>query len=262
MIICDNRRFAFIHIPKCAGTSVRRALRSIDSTGEAFFRIARHPQLGDVHLAHLTLADLAAFYPESFDRVANYRSMAIIRDPIARFYSAIFQRLREFEGIAQSAITTEMVVADARRVVAYLDGAPERLDLRHVHFNRQSDFIEWDGARIVHDLFAVDDMPAIARHIHAVVGIEIGEDRRNATTELRIGGFKRVQKLLRAPYVRLISTERRKRIREKMTAAGLYKPLEHRQFVQPGSAIDRFIRDYYARDFAIFEACTSRGLAA
>src|SRR5215468_7000541 len=109
MIICDDRQFAFVHIPKCAGTSIRRALRQADTTGEAFFRIADHPVMGLVHLAHLTLADLAEHYPDTLAQIARYRSMAIVRDPVERFYSAVFQRLREFKEVPQSAISPSLI---------------------------------------------------------------------------------------------------------------------------------------------------------
>lgn len=256
MIICDDREFAFIHIPKCAGTSVRRALRAIDTTGAAFFRIADHPAMGEVHLAHLTLTDVAHYYPDAFERISRYRSMAILRDPVARFYSAIFQRLREFKGVAQSAISAEMLEADAKRIMAYLETAPRRLNLEHVHFNRQSDFVELEGQRLIRDVFLVTDMAEAAHHIRSITGIDIGDDKRNRTTQLRFCAFRPLQRALRNRYASTVAPERRARIRERMTRAGLYEAVPKLQFAQPGSRVDRFIRDYYARDFEIVAECT------
>ena len=256
MIICDDRDFAFVHIPKCAGTSVRRALRQIDTTGEAFFRIDDHPAMGRVHLAHLTLAELAAYYPETLEKIARYRSMAIVRDPVERFYSAIFQRLREFKEIAQSAIDADTIEAESEKVIAHLEGASGHLDLEHVHFNRQSDFIELHGERAVRDIFPVTDMQSVARHIRGLTGVDIGQDRRNRTTQLRLSALRPMQRMLRDPYARLVSPERRARIRERMARAGFYTDVPKQRFIQPGGRIERFIRDYYARDFEIVEQCT------
>src|ERR1700744_524201 len=111
MIISDPHRFVFVHVPKCAGTSVRRALRAIDTSDGQFWRIGEHPEMGAVHFAHLTLPDLARYFPETLAKIRDYQSMAIIRDPRDRFFSAIFQRLREFRGIGQSVITPEMIEA-------------------------------------------------------------------------------------------------------------------------------------------------------
>jgi hypothetical protein len=255
MIICDTREFAFIHIPKCAGTSVRRALRGLDTTGEAFFRIADHPVMGPVHLAHLTLADLAEHYSDTFDKVVRYRSIAIVRDPLERFYSAVFQRLREFKHVAQSAISPELVEQQAAGSIAYLEAAPARLDLEHVHFNRQCEFVEHGGKRIVGNLFSVNRMAEAAHFIQGVTGVDIQGDRRNPTTELRFPLLQPLQRKLRDHYARLVPAERRARIRERMTRAGFYTEVPKQRFFQPGGRIETFVRDYYARDFKIFEEC-------
>jgi hypothetical protein len=258
MIICDDRQFAFIHIPKCAGTSVRRSLRGIDTTGEAFFRIADHPVMGSVHLAHLTLADLAEHYPETFDKVVRYRSMAIVRQPLDRFYSAIFQRLREFKEVAQSAISEEMLEADGEAVIAYLERASGRLDLEHVHFNRQCEFVELGRDRIVQDIFPVTRMSEAAEYVRQVAGVEIGDEKRNQTTQLRFGPLRPLQRLLRERYAKLVSAERRASIREKMTRAGFYAEVSKERLVKSGGRIERFVRDYYARDFELFEQSENR----
>jgi len=257
MIISDDHRFIFVHIPKCAGTSIKRELKSIDTTGGRFFPIGEHPQLGTIHLAHITLADLEIHFPESFAKLQDYRSFAIVRDPMDRFFSAIFQRLREFGGQGQSAITAEMIDQEARKIIRYLERAPERLDLEHVHFNRQSDFVELRGWRIVQELFAVEQMAEVRRHIHAVTGIEIGAERRNRTTEMSLSALKPLQRMLRGPYSKLFSAEFRADVRDKMTRAGFYKDIPKQQFVRPDSAVAAFVRDYYRRDFELHQECLS-----
>jgi hypothetical protein len=258
MIISDDHEFAFIHIPKCAGTSMRRALRGLDTTGETFFRIADHPMMGLVHLAHLTLADVAEHYPDTVDKIGRYQSMAIVRDPLERFYSAVFQRLREFKLVAQSAISADLVEEDAQSVIAYLEWAPGRLNLEHVHFNRQCEFVELEGKRIVQHIFPVTRIAEAAKYIHRVTGVEIGEDRRNPTTELRFAALRPVQRMLRDRYATLVPAERRARIREKMTRAGFYSEIPKQRFFQPGGKIERFVRSYYARDFEILQECERR----
>ena len=255
MIISDDHGFIFVHIPKCAGTSIKRRLKHIDTTGGRFFPIGDHPELGAIHLAHITLADLQAYFPESFAKLYDYRSFALVRDPMDRFFSAIFQRLREFGGQGQSAITPEMVEDEGRKIIRYLESAPERLDLEHVHFNRQSDFIELRGRRMVQEVFAVEQLAEAGRYVEAVTGIKIGEERRNRTTEMSFGALKPLQRMLRAPYSKLFSAEFRADVREKMTRAGFYKDIPKQQFVHPGSAVAQFVRDYYRRDFVLHEEC-------
>ena len=63
--------------------------------------------------AHIPLSDLAAHFPEEYEKIAAYRSFAVVRDPRARFLSAIFQRLREFKHLNQSAMTERRVEEEA-----------------------------------------------------------------------------------------------------------------------------------------------------
>lgn len=257
MIISDKLGFAFVHIPKCAGTSVKRVLRAIDTTGLTFRGIANHPEMGTVHMAHLTMSDFATYYPDEFERVSRYRSMAIMRDPTERFHSAIFQRLREFKEVPQSAISAAMIESEARDVISYLESAPHRLDVEHVHFNRQSDFIELDGERIVERLFSLDNMAAAIDHIHRLTGVQVGKDHENRTTQFRFRALRPIQRLLRDPYVHLVPSDRRLWIREKMTRARLYQELPKQQFGRTDGSTARFIREYYARDFELLAACAT-----
>lgn len=262
MIISDDHRFVFVHVPKCAGTSFRRALRTIDTSDGEFWRIGEHPEMGKVHFAHLTLSDLTQYFPVTFARVCDYQSMAIVRDPRDRFFSAIFQRLREFRGQGQSAITPAMVEAEAEAIQRYLESGPERLDLEHVHFNRQCDFIELDGRRIVRQVFTLDRMEDAASYVARITGVKIGGERRNRTTEMRFRALKPLQRMLRTPYSLLVSAKLRTDIREKMTRAGFYEDVSKQEYIQPGNMIDGFILDYYARDFLLYEECRSESVHA
>ncbi len=258
MIISDDHRFVFVHVPKCAGTSLRHALRAIDSSGGAFRAIGEHPEMGSVHFAHLPLADVARYFPQAFEKVCDYRSMAIVRDPLDRFFSAIFQRLREFGGTGQSAITPEMIEREAAAIIRHLESRPARLDAEHVHFNRQADFIEFDGRQIVRQVFPLERLADAVRWIAQTTGVEIGEERRNRTTEFSISSLRPIQRLLRAPYARLIPAERRTKIREQMARAGFYRDIPKQRFVSPGGVAEQFIRHHYSRDFAIYEHSLER----
>lgn len=254
MILSDAHRLAFVHIPKCAGVSIKQPLRALDSTQGRYSRIGEHPQLGRIHFAHIPLADFAEHFPEDWAKLRTYRSFAVLRDPRERFLSAMFQRLREFRGANQSDITPARVEQEAEGVIAYLESAPERLDLEHVHFNRQYDFVFRGEERIVQDLFAIEDMAAITAFVAERTGIAIAEERKNLSTELRFGALRPVVRLLRQPYAALVPYAARNRLRAKMTRAGLYGHATRQPMIPAGGRIDGFIRTYYARDFELHAA--------
>ncbi len=254
MILSDEHRLAFVHIPKCAGVSIKQPLRPLDSTGGQYSRIGDHPLLGRIHFAHIPLTDLAEHFPDDWAKLRAYRSFAVLRDPRERFLSAMFQRLREFRGANQSDITPARVEQEAASVIAYLESGPARLDLEHVHFNRQCDYVFRDGERIVQDLFAIENMGAITAYVADRTGIAIAEERRNRSTELRLGALRPVVRLLRRPYAAIIPYAARNRLRARMTRAGLYGQATRQPMIRPGGHVDGFIRDYYAQDFALHAA--------
>jgi hypothetical protein len=255
MIISDEHRLAFIHIPKCAGVSVKQPLRTIDSTHGNFSRIGDHPVLGRIHYAHILLRDLADHFPEEWTKLRDYRSFAVVRDPTERFTSAMFQRLREFKGLNQSDITPQRFEAEADEVMRHLENTPERLGLEYVHFNRQTDFLFLDGKRIVETLFPIENMAAITAYIARETGVAVQEERKNRSTEIRLGSLKPVARLLRRPYAALVPYAARNKLRQKMVNAGLYTDAKRRPLVRAGSSIEGFIRSYYAEDLKIHAAC-------
>jgi hypothetical protein len=254
MIISDDHRLAFLHVPKCAGVSVRQPLGQIDSTAGFYSRIGDHPDLGRIHFAHIVLRDLAGHFPEDFGKVRDYRSFAVVRDPILRFVSALSQRLREFKHAAQSEITAKRIEEEASDVIRQLDKGPDRLCLELVHFNRQIDYIDLDGVRIVDDVFAIERMAELMRYISERTGIAIGESRENRSTELRAGGLRPLVRALRRPYAAVVPYALRHRIRSGLLAAGVYGDVNKETLLPAGGRIEGFIRTYYAADFELHAA--------
>jgi hypothetical protein len=88
MIINKTNRFAFVHIPKCGGTSVRKVLDTFNEwsyLGNPW--IGETKKLGTVHFSHLPLQALRILFPEDLELVLKYESFALVRDPYERFFS-------------------------------------------------------------------------------------------------------------------------------------------------------------------------------
>lgn len=258
MIISDDHRLVFVHIPKCAGVSVKAPLRAIDSTDGAFSRIGDHPALGRIHYAHLVLRDMAAHFPAEWEKLKDYNSFAVVRDPADRFVSAMFQRLREFKGLAQSAITPALIEEEASEVIRTLERTPERLDLQYVHFNRQTDYLFYDGEQMVQHIFPIEHMPAIIAFIAQSTGITVAEEKKNRSTEFRFATIKPLIRLIRAPYAALVPYAVRNRLRSKMTQAGLYADAKKPAMLRPGGRVEGFVRAYYAEDTKTHAASLAR----
>ena len=97
MILSKPHKFAFIHIPKCAGTTVRNLLQSFDSMeGHFTSRVDTHPVLGQLDYVHMPLFVLRDYFPEEFEMVRDYWSFCCDAGSFARFASSVSQHLKMY----------------------------------------------------------------------------------------------------------------------------------------------------------------------
>lgn len=254
MIISDRHQFILVHIPKCAGVSIKQALRCIDDSAGDFSRIADHSELGRIHRAHVPIADLKLYFPDVFDKLHNYCSVAIVRNPVERFVSAIFQRMREFKGADQSAITPRTFRNEAEAVIRHMTAEKNgRLTLEYVHFQRQRDFIFDGDQQVVTNVFRLDQLDLAAELIARQTGISILQDERlNHSAELKAGALQPLVRWVRAPYALLLPVKLRQSIRSTLLGMGLYGHPEPTFFVPPGGNLERAVQDLYAADLELF----------
>ena len=177
MIISDAYRFAFLHIPKCAGSNVRQALEQYDerykslSAGleryaDSKYIFRPHGAEPFVDLPHLTLAQLQRHFPEEFFRITNYRSFAILRDPHERLMSSVSQRLRQYHGVLVQDLSDADMRQHLTRIlgqVAGLFGESAQLPFDFIHFQPQSSYVEHDGQTLVDHPVAITRLDVLHR---------------------------------------------------------------------------------------------------
>jgi hypothetical protein len=254
MIIDNVHRFAFVHIPKCGGSSVHAQLSKWDSRDAAFHRPGNHPQMGDVHFAHLPLAFLKTYYPADFDKLSRYSSFAVTRDPRARFVSATVQRLREFRGVHELNLDIKLVVNEAHQTIEWLSGRDAFCDLGYIHFSRQLDHVELAGRRVVANVFAIEDMGAFAVKLEATCGVTFDAERRENTSLASHSRLLAAVHSAKPLYSRLTSWKTRERLLLLMRRLKLRRPDALYVRLLRDRKIARFIEDYYAADFELHDA--------
>jgi hypothetical protein len=256
MIINDTHRFAFVHIPKCAGTSVRKQLEAFDKYEGAFDAKVLHPALGSVHLAHLPLDVLREHYPEAFDEISRYRSFAVLRDPKDRFISAIRQRLREFRGVPDTLVTNDVIMREADEVLNFLYRCPDTLELEYVHFMKQCSFVYLGRSRIIETLCTVDDLSPLARFVQENMGIQFDlNSEHNVSKNLRSPLVEKLVTFIRPAAVRVMPPKAKEFIWSKMVQAGLYEnsrsASKHSDAI---ASLEAAIEAFYSEDRKLFDA--------
>jgi hypothetical protein len=258
MIIDDNHRVVFVHIPKCGGTSVARQFGQLD-TSRLFRRKGEHDRLGLIHYAHIPLYYLRDHYPDEFAKVAAYDSFALLRDPHARFASATFQRIEEFGGVPRIQITGKRALAEARQVIHWLKQRDRFCDLEYIHFSRQCDYIFLDGEQIVRNIYTIEDMQIFGEDLGRITLLNFDADRReNANFASPYSGVFALLHGLKPIYSRLTSWALRERILLLLQSWNLQKPTSMYEAFRRDPEISDFVESYYAEDFALRRAAQQR----
>lgn len=278
MIISDSCRLAFIHIPKCAGTTVRSALESLDERYAVMTRgLEPHPErpftfrpasdapFADFH--HLTLRQLEKWFPEELVRLASCRTYALIRDPHERLFSSITQRLKQFGGVAVQDMTPSALaeaLEQALGKVADLLAKDADLPFDYVHFQPQADYIELGGRILVEHVYPTAQIARMqadmAAHL-ATFGVHLAPfhlSRQNSSKTHRFAvlhrlvarherGSRLVKKLLPVAAKRGL---RAIVYRDRGSLAGGF---------EPPPEVRAFVKKYYARDLELFARCSRDG---
>ncbi|WP_209507426.1 MULTISPECIES: sulfotransferase family 2 domain-containing protein [unclassified Ruegeria] len=253
MILSNSHRFVFIHIPKCAGTTVRTAILPFQENDSRFHKtVERHPELGPIDFRHMPLRLLAEVDPEAFEKLHCYESFALLRDPLERFRSSLAQRAKMYLGREFAQLSPDDIRAEVERVISYLRSEPRVIAPEFIHFSRQADFIFLDNRPLVRNLFPVERLDlfrdALVRHMGAD-DLEFGHSNR--TTVFRYPRLKHVLRSGSAIARRVLPNQTYEKLR-KTAREALMDPSKMANF----SVIDEprvrdFVESYYADDIVL-----------
>lgn len=278
MIISDSSSFAFVHIPKCAGTSVRTVLLAYDDRAhiyvEGYANASGLPEVfdvegfGPVKHNHLSLSAMRNVLPQELARIQEYRSLAIIRDPVPRFISCVSERVKHVEGRAISQVSKERIRKEIGLTIEELakrDADPATLwPLDLVTFQPQVSFVFLDGSCELSKIYRLDEMQDFyddaARHLgHDFEPATVSATSANRTEVIRNPALRAIDRkvpILRDTARRLLPQQFRSRIAapfKQGSGASLSWILE-----EPG--VGAFISEYYADDIALWRYSADRSV--
>lgn len=258
MIILNQKKFAFLHIPKCGGSTLQKWLRLRFTTSANFYGKTEHPEIGTVYREHLTLRQLKQHYPDALADLRANDTYAIIRDPLSRFESALGQYVNEMRGGNITLMAPEDITALAQDILDQLRQLNGGFRFELTHFQPQAAFIELEGERIVTHLRDLTAMDATIAELSAQLDVAPPEvTRQNERKEFR---FRPI-----APLLRGLDRIARAILPAKL--AGGLNALGGAIFQKPKSAkpspaldadIQRQIAEFYQRDFELFREVSQK----
>jgi hypothetical protein len=277
MLITDDQKMLFIHIPKCAGTSIRKSLSAITAFPvEAFMNdgIAihdaeklvqdasyDHPDLGRIKLDHLPLKSLRDYFPHVWSLLCGAHSFAVVRNPRDRFISGLRQRLREFKGLGQADVTTDELRREAQDVSAALEERDYFCDAEYIHLAKQADFTNLSGKRIVDKVFSMTALEEMRAWIASQCGTGVASFDNNYNQSLRLRGvLAHAAKTVKPIYKNAVPAQRRSKIRAWINSSPLVRPAaQNYGAINLGDDVEKFILQYYAEDWSLYEELHNPG---
>lgn len=257
MIISDKYRFIFIHIPKCAGSFIRRKLDLFDDYKGFFGANAPiNPLHGIYHYAHIPLYILKEFYPKEFEKIILYDSFVILRDPYERFSSSIAQRLKQFKNKPIHRLSSNEIHSEVDKVLRYLENQDEIDDYSYIHFTPQSQFVYFNDELLVKNLYTLNSLDKMLLHIKRIIGdqklIEVEDKTINLTDVYRNEYLRKIfesmRPLLSNTILPMIPEKFKKMIRK-----SLYSPQKYTNInVFNSREVRNFIGKYYHDDIELF----------
>lgn len=263
MIISPKHGFVFVHIPKCAGTSIRRQLGSCDEDAVSLAEAGSHPVLGRIDYGHVPLTTLRTHFPEHFAELRRLDAFAVVRDPLERFGSALRQSLWQFEKRPMTLIPHDELRELALRLLDDVAHGFGSLQPRYIFFSRQRDFILDGGEQVVKVLVPLDLVPDLLGYLSRRTGMEFDTGRRsNQNVELRYKGLGNL-------------AYRANDILRRRLPAGLHEGIKRQALkvlAGKGSAAEAsgilelpevraFVAEHYREDIDIYRRVSERGEA-
>lgn len=258
MIIDDQNRVVFIHIPKCAGTSIRRVLGKFDSyEGKWANAKSEHPELGRIDMGHLPLSILREYFPREYIKVQSYHSLAVLRDPYARFPSSLYQRLKMYGEKPVEQMSKAELNAALEETIALLSACSlgKCLPYDYIHFQRQTTYIFDQERQLVDNLYTMENLEALFQKLSDLTGVSVGLEEETSIGHSRV--YKtNVRRALGNLIKPLYTPEVQKFIPATTKARivrALYKPANQKfsDLLQTNMVRD-FVTSYYAEDIDLY----------
>lgn len=270
MIISDSHQFAFIHVPKAGGTSVREVLQPYDETnGKHYNRIDAHDVLGTIDYVHIPLFILREHFSKIYDKLNRYATYALIRDPFSRFPSALSQHQKIYKKqpiMDMNELEVRNAVDGIIRTLRDYDATTSYLPYQYIHFQRQVDFIYDQNRQIAMHVYDSKNISSMLDQLSETMGIAYGnrhvlQSKRFNPSLVYRNSMMRLAEGMAKPVLKSFLGQGTKQWLADRTRGLFYVPQNKKlaDVFESDYVLD-FVRSYYAKDIEMHEKLTSGGV--
>ncbi|MDG4649626.1 sulfotransferase family 2 domain-containing protein [Roseibacterium sp. SDUM158017] len=262
MIISTGRNFGFVHIPKCAGSTIKRQLLDLHDIEDRFTNSMRHPELGRINANHLPLHVLERHFPEAFAALRKVESYTLLREPMDRFVSGVAQFVRD-KGGEPGNMTPEEIRKTAYEIIDYMEKTPGLPDMEHTLFIRQSDYVSLGGMRIIDHVYSIDAIDDLMDRLEQEHGVKLLRGQVwNPTVTYKVPAMASRLKRLKHTAQKILPVAAYAHIRDLGVRLFTRKGAPNLTETLGGNArVRRFVDSYYAEDIALYDETLNAGRA-
>lgn len=194
MIINPKYRFIFVHIPKNAGSVIRKSLYDYGKYN-FYDKILEHPELGLIDFAHIPLKSLKKNFPADYRKFESFWSFAIIRNPYHRFSSSIAQHLNMYSKKNSKYLSVHQMKKEIDNAINFLEKYPQTqltLPLEYIHFQKQVDYIFVDQKKIIQTIVTTQKLDILEKEFFKQTGNKINLTNKDPVNQNLVCKFDNV----------------------------------------------------------------------
>jgi hypothetical protein len=262
MLISDANKFIFIHIPKCAGTSLRKSILKVDPNAIKFNYRDMHTELGRLDYTHIPLKELHDYFPTEWNKILNYSTLACVRDPYHRFPSSLAQKLRMYKGCEIRFLTSKKLAKEVDEVIETLSILPSNnvLPAEMIHFQKQVCYIFHDKQQIIKTVIDVSQVEIYLAQLFNTLDTQIfspprTQHKHNATMKYKIDLYRNFDQYVLDPIYkhRVGQYTMIKRGINKIKKLIMSPYNAHLDPIFYSETVRNFIKEYYQEDIIYVE---------
>jgi len=159
MVISESNKFIFLHNPKCAGTSIRTALREFD-TRSNYYWLFDEIDGYKIDKAHMPLNIFRRFAPDDFNLIHSYFVFGFVRNPYARVLSGFNEgRKPLYRDFTANKIELSEYQLKLNKFVSQLTKKNVNgWDIRYRHFVNQTNMFWLEGKLYADVIIKVEEL--------------------------------------------------------------------------------------------------------
>ncbi len=214
-------------------------------------------------MTHLPLSALRRCFATEYEKIKDYDSFAVVRNPFQRFPSSVFQRLKMYSEVPLHSITRPQFKRAVDQLIEQLVKCQSDAILRYdlIHFQRQSTYVIDNGEQLPRALFSFDSMSDILEYIGRLVrhpAQASAASHENRSQLFKSGFVGKLATRILPLYTRTVKQRLPVGVRNWLNDLLLIDQNKKYREIFESQYVRQFICEYYRDDIELFDRVSVR----